>query len=124
MRSMKKKTVLLGLVIALLVVGNVVLSVKTSRLRRELSLAQETVTTGRIQDQVVAFTRLFIEKVLKAEGEVDFETRLELETAVRALGDEAILQAWQKFTESETEAEAQAEVKNLLTVLVEKFIAR
>ena len=124
MRSMKKKTVLLGLVIALLVVGNVVLSVKTSRLRRELSLAQETVTTGRTQDQVVAFTRLFIEKVLKAEGEVDFETRLELETAVRALGDEAILQAWQKFTESETEAEAQAEVKNLLTVLVEKFIAR
>ena len=97
---------------------------KTYSLSKALSEAETNAASVHKNEKVINFTRVFIEKVLKAEGEVDFETRLQLETAVRALDDEAILQAWQKFTESETEAEAQAEVKNLLTVLVEKFIAR
>jgi hypothetical protein len=73
-------------------------------------------------EKVLDFTKLFIEKVLKAETEVDFETRLKLENAVRNLGDEEILTQWQKFTESKTEAEAQEEVKNLLEMLLEMLV--
>jgi len=62
-----------------------------------------------------------IEKVLKAETEVDFETRLKLENAVRNLEDKEILARWSKFIESKTEAGAQEEVKNLLEALVNKI---
>jgi len=37
------------------------------------------------------------------------------------LNDEEILTQWKKFTESETEDEAQTEVKNLLEMLVSKI---
>ena len=59
--------------------------------------------------------------MLKAEKEIDFETRLKLENAVRNIGDDEILIQWQKFIESKTEAEAQTGVKNLLDLLVDKI---
>jgi CRISPR/Cas system endoribonuclease Cas6 (RAMP superfamily) len=62
-----------------------------------------------------------IEKVLKAEKEVDFETRLKLENAVREINDKEILNQWIKFTESKTEDEAQNNIKNLLDLLVDKI---
>ncbi len=77
--------------------------------------------TQKTNEKVLEFAKLFIEKVLKAKTEVDFETRLKLENAVRNLDDEEILVQWQKFTESKIEAEAQEEVKNLLEMLVNKI---
>ncbi len=71
--------------------------------------------------EVVDFSLLFIRKVLQAESEVDFETRLALENAVRDLGDETIMAEWQNFTDSRTEVEAQNSVKKLLEILVEKI---
>ncbi|MCK4520627.1 hypothetical protein KAT95_02040 [Candidatus Parcubacteria bacterium] len=67
------------------------------------------------------FIKFFIEKVLKAENEVDFETRLKLKNAVRNLSDEEILNQWNKFVESKTENEAQEEAKNLLEMLINKI---
>lgn len=75
----------------------------------------------KINEKVLDFTKFFIEKVLKAEAEVDFETRLKLETSVRDLNNEEILTQWKKFTESETENQAQEEVKNLLEILIKNI---
>jgi hypothetical protein len=72
-------------------------------------------------ERIVNFLKLFITKVLKAEGEVDFETRLKLENAVREIQDKEILDQWTKFTESKTEEEAQKNVKDLLEILVNKL---
>ncbi|MBU4332178.1 hypothetical protein KKD19_05955 [Patescibacteria group bacterium] len=58
--------------------------------------------------------------MLKAETEIDFETRLNLENAVRNLDDEEILSQWNKFVNSGNEIQAQVEVKNLLEALVHK----
>jgi hypothetical protein len=63
---------------------------------------------------------MFTEKVLLAERDVDFDTRLSLETAVRALNDQEIFDQWQKFTKSATKEEASAEAKKLLRILVQK----
>ncbi|MDP2909664.1 MAG: hypothetical protein Q8N69_01160 [bacterium] len=41
--------------------------------------------------------------------------------ATAALKDEEVLAQWQNFVDSETEQEAQAEVKNLLEMLVNKI---
>lgn len=118
---MDRQKLFAGLVIIVLLIGNVALIARVMKLGHELSTVQSAADTRAVQKQVVAFTRLFIEKVLKAEGEVDFETRLQLETAVRALGDADILAQWQKFTGSTAEQEAQREVKNLLSLLIEKI---
>jgi hypothetical protein len=72
-------------------------------------------------ERIINFLKLFITKVLKAEGEVDFETRLKLENAVREIQDKEILDQWTKFTESKTEEEAQKNVKDLLEILVNKL---
>jgi len=83
--------------------------------------AQAQYTTPEVSGKVLSFAKLFIEKVLKAEGEIDFETRLELENAVRNIEDNDILFQWQRFVESETEEDAQVEVKNLLELLIDKI---
>lgn len=66
------------------------------------------------------FRDLFIQKVLLAEKEVDFESRLALETAVRELNDDIILAHWQRFTESETKEDASYQAKQLLLLLINK----
>jgi len=72
-------------------------------------------------ERIINFLKLFIAKILKAEGEIDFETRLKLENAVREIQDKEILDQWTKFTESKTEEEAQKNVKDLLEILVNKL---
>ncbi len=72
-------------------------------------------------EKVINFLDLFIEKVLKAEKEIDFDTRLEIENAIRQIGDQEILDQWNKFVNSRDEETAQKEVKNLLEILVKKI---
>ena len=89
-------------------------------LKKELRTTRAELSARQLNEKVLDFYRLFIVKVLKTEGEVDFETRLQLENAVRELQDDEVLAQWNKFTNSKDEQEAQLEVKNLLEMLVEK----
>jgi hypothetical protein len=107
--------------ILILLAGNVFLGVKYISLVKELRQTQTALQTQTTNEKVLEFTKLFIKEVLKAETEVNFDTRLKLETAVRNLGDEEILNQWQKFVDSKTETEAQEEVKNLLEMLINKI---
>jgi len=109
------------ILVLILLVGNVLFGVKYFAVQKELRQIQAVLETQKTNEKVLEFTKLFIEKVLKTETEVDFETRLKLENTVRNLGDEEILSQWQKFTESKTESEAQDNVKNLLEMLVGKI---
>lgn len=112
---------LAGVLILLLVMTSVLFWNRYQQVRAELTLLQEKHLAVAVNDQVLTFTQLFIEKVLKAEAEIDFETRLKLESAVRELKDEEILLVWQEFTGSTSEQQAQAAVKNLLSALVAKI---
>lgn len=105
----------------ILLAGNFFFGFKYLEFQRTVHNTQTLVKTQQKEQKVLSFTKLFIEKVLKEENEVSFETRLELENAVRNLKDEEILAQWQKFTESKTEEEAQDAVKNLLEMLVNKI---
>ena len=118
----KPKTILI--IILILLAGNVFLGVKYISLVKELRQTQIALQTQTTNEKVLEFSKLFIKEVLKAETEVNFDTRLKLETAVRNLGDEEILNQWQKFVDSKTEAGAQEEVKNLLEVLLNKVKVR
>jgi len=63
---------------------------------------------------------MFTEKILLSGKDIDFDTRLSLETAVRDVGDEEILSQWERFTNSKTREEATAEAKYLLEILIKK----
>lgn len=115
---------ILIVLVLILLAGGAFLSFKYISLAKELRQAQAFLETQNTNDRVLEFTTLFIDKVLEAETEVDFETRLKLENAVRDLKDNEILVQWQKFIESNTEDEAQKEVKNLLEILIGKIKAR
>ncbi len=108
-------------VILILLISNVFFVIQYFSLKNDLSQTKIALEAQTTNQKVLDFTKLFIREVLKADTEINFDTRLKLETAVRGLNDENILTQWQKFTDSKTESEAQLEVKNLLELLVQKI---
>jgi hypothetical protein len=84
-----------------------------------ISLEKEQETKAK-SHSIMLFTNMFVKKILMANSDVDFDTRLDLETSVRSLNDEEILFQWQKFTNSSEGAEASKEAKNLLNLLTTK----
>lgn len=118
---MFSKKFILTSIILLLISLNIYFGVSyflESKSRKELENGLET---QQLNTKIVVFSRLFVEKVLKAKNEVPFEERLQLENSVRALNDKSILDQWEKFTQSKTELEAQENVKELLSLLVNKL---
>ena len=73
------------------------------------------------KQKTVDFLNLFIEKVLKSDGVVDFEARLQLETSVRDLKKPEIIATWQNFIDSQTEIDAQKKVRELLEILAKSI---
>ncbi len=117
---MPNKRLLIIIIIVILLASTIFLAgqyyITLENLKAEKSLIQ----TYQHNEKILDFTKLFITKVLKAESEVSFEDRLQLENAVRDINNKAIFDQWQNFTESKTEAQAQQEVKNLLELLINK----
>ncbi len=118
---MTSKKTILTVVILLLVAGNILLGVQYFSLRQQLDQTEASLETYKMNEEILEFMDLFINRVLKAEGEIDFDTRLKLENAVRELEDQEILEQWQQFTNSDTEAQAQEELKDLLDLLIQKI---
>ena len=116
-----KNRLVLIIVIGVLVIGNAFFIPNYFFTFQELQEIKSTQTKTELNTKVVNFTSMFIKKVLQAEKEVDFETRLSLENAVRDLKDEQIMSEWQNFIGSKTEQEAQNSVKKLLGILVSKI---
>jgi len=114
-----------GLIVTIVILGlfasNIYFVCKFLEVRKELKASEEKIESLRINKKVLNFTELFIKKVLKSEGEISVEDRLQLENAVRSINDEQILNQWNKLLESETEEQGQIEVKNLLEMLVNKM---
>ena len=104
-----KKIILI--IISALLLSNIFFGFEYFSAQKKLLQTQNSLEVQDINEKVLDFAKLFVEKVLKTETEVDFETRLKLENAVRNLDDEKILIQWQKFIESKTEDEAQAAEK-------------
>jgi hypothetical protein len=115
------KRVFYIIVFGILLVGNVFFGLYYFTTVKELKDIQSTSSKTELNDKVLDFASMFIKKVLQADKEVDFETRLSLENAVRDLKDDQIMSEWQNFVGSKTETEAQNSVKNLLGILINKI---
>lgn len=108
------------IVVGVLLIGNIYFMMETYSLSQALTRSEANISYVQKNEKIINFTKFFIDKVLNAEGEVDFNTRLQLENDVRNLKDDEVLSLWQKFTESKTDNQAAQSVKNLLKVLMEK----
>lgn len=115
------KRVFLLVVIGALLIASVFFGLNYFAVSSELDELKSKESKVEMNAGVIDFTSMFIEEVLQADSEVDFETRLSLENAVRGLKDEEIMAEWQKFVGSKTEAEAQESVKTLLGLLMSKI---
>jgi hypothetical protein len=58
---------------------------------------------------------------LLSNKEVDFETRLALENAVRDISDKEIFDQWQRFTNAKDNTDVQKQVGLLLDILMSKI---
>ena len=116
-----KKKIFTFVIIAVLLAGNIVLGYLYYRACSEIKAEQKLEMQTEFHQKVLSFMSLFVNKVLQANTQVDFNTRLALENSVRDLNDSDVMTAWQDFTASKTEADAQSNVKNLLSILVAKL---
>lgn len=96
-------------------------AMKYQEMQRELFRTQSLLKTQSLNEKILNFNGLFIEKVLKAESEVDSDTRLKLENAIRDLNDEDVSDSWRAFVDSRTEGEAQKRILDLLEILAKKI---
>jgi hypothetical protein len=118
---MINKRLVFIVVIGALIIGNVFFALNYYFASKDLQEASFTKAKVELNEKIINFSSMFIKKVLQAEKEVDFETRLSLENAVRDLRDEQIMEEWQSFIGSKTETEAQNSVKKLLELLISKI---
>lgn len=107
-------------VFILLLAGNIYFAVKYFSAQKELSQVKSSLEAIQSNKKYLDFNKMFIDKILKAEGAVDIETRLELEIAARDLKDVEVLSQWKKFIDSSSEKDSQEAVKNLLGMLAKK----
>lgn len=114
----KTGKIIYSLLAIVLLGGNVLFGIAYAKAKRQSEVDSSLLNGARIANQNLDFMKVFIEKVLQTDKEVDFETRLDLENRVRSLNNEEILKQWNLFTKSSTEAQAQVEVKKLLLLLI------
>lgn len=119
--EMKNKKVIAEVFILILILGNMFFAYNYFISYKELQIIKSAQIKVELNQKIINFSEMFIEKVLQADKEVDFETRLSLENSVRDLKDEEVITEWQNFTVSKTEIDAQNSVKKLLGILVSKI---
>ncbi|HEY4482672.1 MAG TPA: hypothetical protein VI953_00675 [Candidatus Paceibacterota bacterium] len=110
-------------IIGILVIAVVGLTIYVSSLKNQITGEVPVVGQTNKSGYVLLFMEDFVNSVLDAPGEVDFETRLRLENEVRETKDAEILAAWKAFTDSKSEGDAQKSVVQLLKILVVKLKA-
>ncbi len=118
---MEKQKIILITVIALLLISNIFFIIKYSNSQEELERTQIALEEQSSSQEVLSFTKLFINKILKAEEDIDYDTQVELKIAIDNLDDEEISKQWKEFVESETSFDAQNKVKDLLENLINKI---
>ena len=121
---MSKLDKILLLLAAVLMVGCGYFAYKYQSTVSELNAARTVLEARHYNEKAGNFLRMFVQKVIKADKEISFDTRLELENAVRDLKDGEVLAVWQKFVNSKNEVDAQSATKDLLELLSERACAK
>lgn len=115
MKNLSNKTIIILIII--IAASNIAWGIGYFKIKSVLRQAENEFKTLVQNKKILAFQRLFVDKVLKSSGIVDFDTRVMLQNSVNATGDNDIISTWNSFLESKTEADGQRRVKELLSLL-------
>jgi len=111
---------IVSVLIIFFVIFNITLWSAYSSRGVELRKVQDTIANIEHSRNILAFQKLFVNKVLKSDGVVDYDTRRELEQSVGKTNDDTVITAWNAFLSAKTEDEGQIKVKELLSVLADR----
>ena len=101
-----------------LTVSNIFFAVKYFILIKEIDTIEQK---QQINSDVLSFTKLFVDKVLRGDKEISFEDRLQLENSIRALKDKQAFDFWDKFTKAKDQTEIQSNFYELFSLLLGKI---
>jgi len=88
-----------------------------------LCSAEKEAAEKRVNEKIITFNKLFIDKVLSAQGPVPHEDVFDLENAVSETGDAGLISQWDIFLASETEEDARRSVLAILKLCADKILA-
>lgn len=116
--SMNRLKVLIIILFVSLTVSNIFFAVKYFILIKEIDTIEQK---QQINSDVLSFTKLFVDKVLRGDKEISFEDRLQLENSIRALKDKQAFDFWDKFTKAKDQTEIQSNFYELFSLLLGKI---
>ena len=108
------------IIIVILLASNLFLGIKYFNASKELKETESITAAQEERTKFTEFNKVFISEVLQAKSEVNYDTRLKLDEMVKDINDKDLTAQWQKFTDSQTEKEAQDETVNLLGLVAER----
>jgi hypothetical protein len=114
----------LFIIILILLLCNILWLFAFASRGRELGQAQNSLAQVQENKNILAFQKLFVDKVLKADGVVDYDTRRLLDQSVGSTNNKPVIDAWNAFIAAKTEADAQNKVKNLLSVMADQMYGK
>lgn len=106
--------------VIVIVASNIAWGIGYFKQKSVLRQTQNELKMSAQNKKIIAFQKLFVDKVLKSNGEVDFDTRVMLQNSVNDTRDKDIIAVWNSFLESKTEIDGQRRVKELLSLLSNK----
>ena len=108
------------IIIVILLIGNIFLGARYFNTNKELKKAITITAVAQEKTKFIEFNKTFISEVLQAKSEVSYDTRLKLDEMIKDINDQELTAQWQRFTDSQTEEEAQDETVKLLKLLAER----
>lgn len=113
-----KIKILIIILFSALIISNIFFAYKYFRNQQVI---EATIQKQQVNSNVLSFTKLFLEKVLRGSSTVSFDDRLLLENAVRDLNDKQIFDSWQTFTKAKEATEVQQAFYTLFAQLLQKI---
>jgi len=120
MLSIGLKRIIIIVIISLSLSGNIILAL--NYYFSHASLLGEFSCINSHNNKIINLSQLFINKILRSQGQITIEDRLLLENAVFATQDYETIKTWKNFLASKTEQEAQQNVLDLLKLFSTKII--
>lgn len=114
----------LFIIILILLVGNILWLIAFTNRGKELGQAQYSLAQVQVNKNILSFQKLFVDKVLKADGVVDYDTRRLLDQSVGSTNNKPVIDAWNAFIDAKTEADAQNKVRDLLSIMADQIYVK
>ena len=117
-------SVMLLLLFVISIAANVLLGITYVLDQKKLaamSILPAPAPVSQVNNNILAFEKLFITDVLDTEGDVSYQNRLDLETAAQNTQNVAIINGWETFLNSATQTDAQNNARALLMLFADNM---